>query len=113
MFGHKPMHSSPIMRRIFPTIIVAASLLYLGACQQTEKTEGIPAQIEAAQIEGRNVARSMLHKEWADTVERDRDITAIDSIRRAYPDTAVGSAFYRTFRSTLRTVRPDLYRKLK
>ncbi len=101
------------MRHTLALLLVLSALIGATGCRQTEKTEGITAQIEAAQMEGRNAARTMLNRQWADSTERDRDMAVIDSLRRAYPDTAAGSAFYRTFRSTLRSVRPDLYRQLK
>lgn len=90
---------------------VAAVCVALASCAGTEKTEAVTAEIEAAQMEGRNMARSVIKNQWKDSVQlslgldeaRARKQEMIDS---GYPDRA--AAFDSTFTSTVRTVRPDL-----
>lgn len=100
------------IKKLIPVMLMTAVIGTTG-CRQTEKTEGITAGIEAAQIEGRTVARGLLSRNWNDSIERISDMAVVDSIARQFTDSAMSNAFRRTFESTLRTVRPDLYRKLR
>lgn len=99
------------MRR--QTIILAAILSLAASCSRTEKTESVTARIEAAQIEGRRAAKGLLYSQWKDSTDMKADMAAIDSISRSFPDTVMGGAFRRSFNSTLKTIRPDLYDRIK
>lgn len=84
----------------------------LASCRQTEKTEAVTAGIEAAQMEGRNTARQYLNRQWTDSTERQADMARVDSIAATYKDPESAAAFTKSFRSTLKVVRPDLHQKL-
>lgn len=97
--------------------LVAGMLIILAAaCSQTEKTEAITAEIEAAQMEGRNEAKSYVTKEWKDTLELQRLLLETRAKQSKYVikgDTAAAAAFDSAFVSTLRTVRPDVAAHLR
>lgn len=97
-----------VMKRIFPLILFAIALC---SCSQTEHTEAVTAEITAAQMEGRNAARSIINKEWKDTVALRQEIDTIYSRKRfyienGYPDRA--EAFDSALVRTVRAVRPEL-----
>lgn len=52
-------------------LLSAALILTLAsaACGRTEKTEAVTADIEAAQMQGKEAARWLLHQEIADSAE--------------------------------------------
>lgn len=83
----------------------------LGACEGTEKTEALTAEITAAQMEGRNAARPIINREWKDTTGFNKTLEKALEKRYMYlkhgrPECA--EAFDSTFVRTVRTVRPDL-----
>ena len=85
--------------------------LLMGACGQTERTEATVAEIEAAQMEGRNVAKDFVSRDLSDTMKMQRHILEAKSRQSKYlidkkPECA--AAFDSAFVSTLRTVRPDI-----
>ena len=86
------------------------------ACAQTEKTENITAEITAAQMEGRRAAGLILGPEWKDTVKLQKALLDAKARQSKYlidgkPECAV--AFDSTFISTIRTVNPDLAKKIQ
>ncbi len=102
----------------FPLLFISLLLLGLTSCRQTEKTEAVTAQIEADQMEdarlaGRNAAKRLINREWADSTERNADMAQVDSIEGSYGDPQKATTFHSTFRSTLKTIRPDLAKQLE
>lgn len=92
-----------------------AVMLVLSACAGTERTEAVTAEIEAAQMEGRNAAREFVNAEWKDTMELQNRLLQVRSKQSKYvegkmPEAA--AAFDSAFVGTLRTVRPDIAREL-
>lgn len=86
------------------------------ACSQTEKTEAITAEITAAQMEGRRAAGKILGPEWKDTTKLQRALLDIKAKQSQYlingkPECA--AAFDSTFISTIRTVNPQLAKKIQ
>ena len=96
---------------------VAASLALLSAsCAQTEKTEAVTAEITAAQMEGRRAAGKILGPEWNDTTKLKHALLDAKTIQSKYlidgkPQCA--EAFDSAFISTIRTVKPELAKKIK
>lgn len=85
------------------------------SCSRTEQAESDRADIEAAMMQGRMAARDILAADPSDTVdlqERLLDARAKQSryVIDKHPDQA--AAFDSAFVSTIRTVRPDLGRRL-
>lgn len=101
------------MKKIF---IMAGIALMLSACsskevRNTENTEETVAEIEAAQMEGRNAAKGFATKVWSDTLQLQRQLMEVRAEQSKYvlshkPKCA--AAYDSTFVSTIRTVRPDL-----
>ena len=96
-------------------LLFIPTLLFLSACAQTERTEAITAEITAAQMEGRNAARDIIIYPWNDTTGVSKAIAKARLPRLKY-DTighkAATAAFDTTFNQTIRTVRPELAKKL-
>ena len=98
----------------FSVILFTAAVL--AACAQTERTEEVTADITAAQIEGRRAAGSILGPEWKDTAQLQKaliDIKAKQSRYLVEGKTKSAEAFDSAFISTIRTVEPDLARKIR
>lgn len=100
--------------RAIGLICFAATLLT--SCRQTEETEGITAEITAAQMEGRRVAGDILRPEWKDTLQLQKALMEAKSRQSRYliegrPDCA--AAFDSAFISTIKTVNPSLAKKIK
>lgn len=90
--------------------------IILSACAQTEKTEAITAEITAAQMEGRRAAGMILGPEWTDTVKLQRALLDAKVKQSKYlieGKTDCAIAFDSTFFSTIKTVNPDLAKKIK
>lgn len=104
-----PFKDLKILLLSFPT------LLMFSACAQTERTEAITAEITAAQMEGRNAASDIVIYPWDDTTGISRVLAKAREPRLKY-DTlghkAASAAFDTTFNKTIRTVRPELAKKL-
>lgn len=95
--------------------ILAGVLLMAASCSQTEKTEETTAEIEAAQMEGRNAAKAFVNKEWADTMQLQQLLLEARSKKSKYDiekKSHCSAAYDSAFVSTLRTVRPDVARHL-
>lgn len=98
-----------------PLLPFIAATFILFSCSQTEKTEAITAEITAAQMEGRKTAGRILGPEWKDTVKLQRALLEAKVKQSKYiidgkPECA--QAFDSAFFSTIRTINPDLARKL-
>lgn len=97
----------------------ALFLLSLGgavSCSQTEKTEEATADITAAQMEGRRAAGKLLAPDWKDTMELQNALLEVKATQSKYVmegKTKSAEAFDSAFISTLRTVNPDLAKKIK
>lgn len=115
-------HKDPIDIRIFYkemkgsvlVILFIAALMAVG-CSQTEKTEGITADITAAQMEGRRAAGCILGPEWKDSALLQKALIEAKVKQSKYliaghPECA--AAFDSSFISTIRTVNPSLAKKL-
>lgn len=90
-------------------------MLILSACAQTERTEAITADITAAQMEGRNAARDIIIYNWNDTTGISKAIAKARQPRLKYDTVGnhpASAMFDTTFNKTIRTVRPELARKL-
>ena len=86
------------------------------SCSETEHTEGITAEITAAQMEGRSAARAFVSNDWKDTIQLQHRLLEARSRQSKYiidgkPECA--AAFDSAFISTIRAVRPDLARSIK
>lgn len=95
-------------------VLLGTSILLYG-CRETEHTESITAEITAAQMEGRRAAGEILGPEWNDSSKLQSKLIEIKARQSRYiikgqPDCA--RAFDSTFVSTIRTVNPDLAKKL-
>ena len=91
-------------------------LIGFAGCAQTEKTEEITSEIMAAQMEGRRAAGLILGPQWNDTTKLQRALMDAKVKQSKYiidgkPKCA--EAFDSSFYSTIRTVNPDLAKKLR
>lgn len=98
------------------TLLIISFFLLFSSCAQTEKTEGITAEITAAQMEGRRAAGLILGPEWKDTLKLkkaliDTKVRQSKYILDGKPECA--KAFDSTFISTIRAVNPALAKKIK
>ncbi|MCH5229670.1 MAG: hypothetical protein J1F12_06735 [Muribaculaceae bacterium] len=99
------------------TIISAIffATFFLSNCAQTEKTEAITAEITAAQMEGRREAGRILGPHWKDTLQLQRALLEAKAKQSKYLIEGKGhcaEAFDSSFVSTIRTVNPDLAKKI-
>lgn len=91
-------------------------VILISSCSETEKTEAITAEITAAQMEGRRAAGEILGPEWKDSVKLQRKLIDIKTRQSKYiieGKQECAQAFDSTFISTIRTVNPELYNKIK
>lgn len=95
-----------------------ALLLLAGAasCGGKQKSEESAAEIEEAQIEGREAARIFVNRPWRDTMELQSHLLEVRAQQSKYqvagkPESA--AAFDSAFVATLRTVRPEIARELE
>lgn len=96
---------------IATTILFAAS-----SCRNIEHSEDVTSEIEAAQMEGRNAARLFASESATDSAELRHKIDAARAPRLRYDslgETEKGAAFDSTFKSTVRTIRPDIAKIIK
>lgn len=90
--------------------------LILFSCKGTEHTEGVTADIVAAQMEGRRAAGLILGPEWKDTTKLQLALIEAKTKQSKYiiegkPKCA--EAFDSSFISTIRSVNPSLASKIK
>ena len=96
---------------LYSFLFAASTAVFLPSCAGTEKTEAITAEITAAQMEGRNAARYIIHKQWKDTTGFGKEIDKAFRVRAQYikeGQAECAAAFDSTFVRTVRAVRPDL-----
>lgn len=97
--------------KIIPAALILASLSSCSGCKETERTEGVVADIEAAQMEGRKAARKFIIGDWKDTADLRREKNAADILRDSIVSPRgqkAREAYDSTFISTIRAVRPAL-----
>ncbi len=95
-----------------------ALLLLAGAasCGGKQKSEESAAEIEAAQIEGREAARIFVNRPWRDTMELQSHLLEVRARQSKYQvagKAESAAAFDSAFVATLRTVRPEIARELE
>lgn len=87
------------------------SMSSCSGCTETEHTEGVTAEITAAQMMGRNDARVFVNRHWNDSSELRYRLALIrhqsDSLKKSR-GMEFAAAYDSTFISTIRAVRPDL-----
>ena len=101
------------MRNAFAFLFLA--LMLLASCSNTEKTEAVTAEITAAQMEGRREAGKILGPEWKDTAQLQKALIEAKVRQSRYlieGKHECARAFDSTFVSTIRTVNPDLAKKI-
>lgn len=104
-----------IMKTTHSLMALALAAVALCGCKNTERTEALTAEIEAAQVEGRNAAREFVNREWKDTMELQSRLLEVRSMQSKYEEARMpeaAAAFDSTFVSTLRSVRPDIAKEL-
>ena len=97
-------------------LLLTGVTISMANCSQTEKTEGITADIMAAQMEGRRAAGRILGPEWKDTVELQKALIDAKVQQSEYiiaGKKKCAEAFDSTFISTIRTVNPPLAKKIR
>ena len=102
-------------------LTIIALVLVLAACskngtKETEKTVATTAEIEAAMMEGRNMARDFVGKQFADSLQLSSQLLEVSVKRGEYA--AAGrkdecAAFDSAFISTVRAVRPGLAEEIE
>lgn len=102
--------------KTFRLLISAFIIICCAACSQTEKTEEVTAEITAAQMEGRRAAGLIVGPEWKDSLKLkqallDAKVRQSKYIIDGKPQCA--EAFDSTFISTIRSVNPELAKKIK
>ena len=104
------------MYKMIISLLAAGALLTSCNGAKTDRGEEAAADIEAAQIEGRETARKFLNRPWKDTTELQSQLLEARAVQSKY--TVKGrkqsaAAFDSAFVSTLKTVRPDVARELE
>lgn len=99
------------MRKFFIICYLFFSAIGFYSCSGCTQTEGVTAEITAAQMEGRSDARKFINSEYKDTFQLQKDLLEAKAKRSKYllnqkPECA--EAYDSAFRSTIRTVRPDI-----
>lgn len=96
--------------------LAAIAILSAASCARTEKTEETVAEIEAAQMEGRNAAKEFVTRDWKDTLELNKKLLDVRARQSKYTidkKTKCAAEFDSAFVSTLRTVNPELARDIE
>ena len=102
------------MKRIY--ILLSAALLLCAACSrkevEAEETSAeTVAEIEAAQMMGRDAARDFTGRQWNDTLDLQRHLMDVKSVQSKFElegKKQCAAAFDSAFVSTMQTVRPEL-----
>ena len=108
------MKSSVVINAILGLTLTIMSSC--SGCAETEHTEGITAEITAAQMEGRNAARTFVNREWRDSTKLQQHLLEAKSRRGKYIDEGkpeCAAAYDSAFISTIRAVRPNLARSIE
>lgn len=95
---------------------MAAVMLVVSACgskglKETEEIEATTAEIEAAQMQGREEARKFVSRKWSDSLELNSQLLDVAVVRGRYTEEKryeERDAFDSAFISTVRAVRPGL-----
>lgn len=97
---------------------MATTVLF--SCKQVEKAEGQTAEMEAAQMMGRQAAKSLVTKKWTDTTQLNTYIDTLNSQRARFlygkqPSdyAAYDSAYIRTVRAVDPDMADRIQRRLK
>ncbi|MDE5842821.1 MAG: hypothetical protein K2H35_03685 [Muribaculaceae bacterium] len=101
---------------VIPVLAMALSAASCSTKQAEKGSTESEAQLEAARNAGREAARLIITREFADSMEFHGAILEAASRKAAYQlDKQPGcvAAFDSAFISTIRTVRPDLARQLQ
>ena len=96
-------------------LVLSVSVLLCPGCAETEKTEEVTAEITAAQMEGRRAAGRILGPEWTDTAKLQRALIEEKAKQSEYViagKSKCAAAYDSAFLSTIKTVNPDLAKKL-
>ena len=99
------------MQKFIPIMALSLLAACSGNVKQTEKAEATEAQIEAAQMAGRNAAKDFVRREWNDSMELTSHLLDVAAQKNTYimeGRKQEEAAFDSAFISTLRTVRPGL-----
>lgn len=105
-----------IVRLKSSDIFFIAFLFIFGSCSNTEKTEGITAEITAAQIEGRKAARKILTEGWKDSTDLQCKLLEAKATQSKYlieGKEKCAENFDSTFISTIKAVNPSLANSIK
>lgn len=102
-------------------LTIIALVLVLTACskngaKETEKAEATTAEIEAAMMEGRNMARDFVGKQFADSLQLSSQLLEVSAKRGEYVSAGRKgecAAFDSAFISTVRAVRPGLAEEIE
>ncbi len=108
------MKSSVVINAILGLTLTVMSSC--SGCADTEHTEGITAEITAAQMEGRSAARTFVNREWRDSTKLQQHLLEAKSRREKYIDEGkpeCAAAYDSAFISTIRAVRPNLARSIE
>lgn len=96
-------------------LLIGMVSLAFYSCTQTEKTEAITAEITAAQMEGRRAAGLILAPNWQDSTLLQKALIETKVKQSQYlinGNPKAAEAFDSSFLSTIRSVNPDLARKI-
>lgn len=115
----QPLFPAKMKKMKFSLACATALIVISGACgrQKTDETTNeTAAQIEAARNAGREAARLIITREFKDSMEFHGAILEAASRKASYQmehHSQSEAAFDSAFISTIRTVRPDLARRLE
>lgn len=97
--------------RMFAALALVVTACTAKEAGQIEESEATTAEIEAAQMQGREAARRFVNREWKDSLELSKHLLEVAAQRSHYTMQKrykERDAFDSTFISTVRTVRPGL-----
>lgn len=86
-----------------------------GACKRTEHAESVTAEIEAAQMQGREAAREFLMGSMTDTADMQNRLLKVRALSSRYKlegHKEAQAAFDTAFVTTVRTIHPTLREEL-
>lgn len=101
---------------LFVAVCSLSALVFTDCGDKNNKHRESEEEIMEAVADGRNAARVFVNREWNDTMELQKQLLEAKARQSRYlidnrPESA--EAFDTAFISTIRTVRPDLYRHLR
>lgn len=101
------------MKKLIYIIFAAVTI---AACARTEHTEAVTAEIEAAQMEGREAAREFLNGSLTDTADMQQRLLKVRARSSRYEiegSREASAAFDTAFISTVRAIHPSLAKELQ